>query len=281
MGAALLLGVLLCLRPAMADTADPTLAAARADVLRQLAAEDDDRLAALMGELKAAVAAGRRGSARIIAGKVDPGADLETAADAAARAAPLALASERADAALDGALPSLAPGLGSLPAGPTSGELVGIEDQLRTAAAASIPFVERRHAAEATLAGMRDALAALKADRPAAALDALEYATAARRTVAAWPSPPTVLPFWLDTTGAMLSAVRRIAIATSEGDVAAAERAGRTYRRAAQDARRADTALALAISESGAAIASTPLGRLADVLGEASARRAAVASVLH
>ena len=55
---------------------------------------------------------------------------------------------------------------------------------------------------------------------------------------------------------------------------------GRAYQRAARNARRADTALALAISESGASLASVPLQRLADALESATDRRAAMASAV-
>jgi hypothetical protein len=79
----------------------------------------------------------------------------------------------------------------------------------------------------------------------------------------------------------MLFSARRIAHASLNGDLAAAEQAGRAYRRAARDARQADTALALALSESGAALASTPLARLADALEAVTTRRLAMASVLH
>jgi hypothetical protein len=112
-------------------------------------------------------------------------------------------------------------------------------------------------------------------------LEALRQAAEARARIAAWPDPPPVLPFWLRTTGGMLFSARRIAHASLDEDLAAAEQAGRAYRRAARDARQADTALALALSESGAALASTPLARLADALEAVTTRRLAMASVLH
>jgi hypothetical protein len=280
-GAALLLGLLLAMRPADPAVADPALAAHRLRVLQELATTDDLRLAALTAELQRAVDAGRRGSALIIEGKTPPTGDLQAAADAAARAAGLAMASEQADRAVDGTMLSVAPGgLTVLPAGPRSGELIGIDGQLREAADASAPFVKRRKAAAATLDALGAALASLDADDPDAALRALDRAHSARATVAAWPSPPLVLPYWLRTTGGMLFAARRIAHATLAGDAAAAERAGRAYQRAARNARRADTALALAISESGASLASVPLQRLADALESATDRRAAMASVV-
>lgn len=275
------MGALLSLRPAAADAADPPVAAERLAVLHGLAADDDARLAALIDELEAAIEAGRDGSALIIDGDVAPGPDLQDAAEAAAGTVSLARASERVDARLDATLPAVAPGEQALPPGPASTDLLGIDDQLRAAAEASGPFVERRRAAGETLEALNAALAALEADDARGALEALDRADRARATVADWPSPPAVLPFWLDTTRAMLSAARDIADATLAGDATAAEAAGQAYRRAAADAHRADMALALAISESGASLCAVPLRRLADALRLASDRRVAVASVLQ
>jgi hypothetical protein len=281
-GSALLLGLLLTLRPSGAEAADPALAASRAAVLERLVAADDARLTALAAELQRAIDAGRRGSALIIEGQTPPAGDLEQAAAAAKRAAELAVASERADAAVDGTVLSVPiGGATTIPPGPRAGELVGIDGQLRDAAPASGPFVARRQAAADTLDGLAAALAALRADDPATALEALRQAAEARARIAAWPDPPPVLPFWLRTTGGMLFSARRIAHASLDEDLAAAEQAGRAYRRAARDARQADTALALALSESGAALASTPLARLADALEAVTTRRLAMASVLH
>jgi hypothetical protein len=278
-GAALALGMILAAGPAGAAV-DPGIAASRRASLRAVATVDDHRLADLIAGLQAAVDAGRRGSARIIDGDTPPGQDLQDAAAAARAAVQLALPSSRADVVLDGTMASVQPET-PLPGGPTSAQLIGIDTQLLGAASAAEPFVQRRMAAAETVDALARALAALEGDRPHAALRALERAKAARAIVAAWDNPPTVLPFWLDTTGSMLSAARRIARATMAGDKEAAGRAGRDYQDAALDARRADTALALAISESGASLASTPLARLADALEAATARRAAMASVLQ
>jgi hypothetical protein len=89
-----------------------------------------------------------------------------------------------------------------------------------------------------------------------------------------------VLPLWLETTADMIDAARHIAEATIAQDPIAAARAAAAYRRAAADARRADTALALAIAESGSSLASTPMQRLAEALAAALAQREAVHSVL-
>jgi hypothetical protein len=277
---ALLLGALLTARPAAADAADPPTAANRLVVLRTAADTADLAMAALLRELQRAVDAGRRGSALTVEGDLPPAIDLEAAGDAAARSAALALAVEEATNSLNAILAAVAPSVGSLPDGPRAVALEGIGLQFAAAAQASGPFVERRHAADDMLSALAAALAALDTENATGALAALDRADAARATVAAWPEPPSVLPYWLNTTGAMLGAVRRIARATIENDPGAAAQAARAYRRAADQAHRADTALALAMTESGAALASVPLRGLADALAAVMAQRQTLAAVL-
>jgi hypothetical protein len=276
----LLLGALLTARPAAGDAADPPTAVERLVALRAAAERADLAMAALLRELQRAVDAGRRGSALTVEGDPPPAADLEAAGDAAARSAPLAIKVEQATTSLNAILAAVAPSFGSLPDGPQAVALERIGLQLTAAAQASGPFVERRHAADDTLAALADALAALEIEDATGALAALDRAYAARAKVAAWPEPPSVLPYWLDTTHAMLGAVRRIAQATIEDDPDDAAQAARAYRRAADQAHRADTALALAMTESGAALASVPLRGLADALAAVMAQRETAAAVL-
>jgi hypothetical protein len=277
----LVLCALLAARPGSPDDADPTVAAERLAQLRAVAERADVGLAGVRAELQRAVEEGRRGSALTVEGDQPPASHFEAAAAAATRAADLAMAAARTSASLDAALAAVAPSFGSLPNGPVAVALDGLGLQMTAAARASGPFVDRRHAADGTLAALADALAALDDDDARAALVALDRADSARAKVAAWEEPPSVLPYWLDTTGGMLDAARRIAEATIDGDSAAAARAARAYRRAADQARRADTALALAMSESGAALAAVPLRALADALAAATAQRNAVSSVLQ
>lgn len=277
----LLLGAMLAARPAGADAADPTIAAERLAVLRTAAGRADRDLEALIARLQMAIDAGRRGSALTVEGDRPPAREFAAAADAAATAAVKAIAARRSSSSLDATLAAVAPSFGSLPDGPLAVALERIGLQLNAAGQASGPFVLRRHAADDTLAALADALAALATDDANTALDALDRADAERAAVAAWEQPPSVLPYWLDTTGAMLAAARRIAEATIAGDRVAAARAGRAYQRAAEQAHRADTALALAMTESGAALASAPLRGLAEALSAANAQQEAVASVLR
>jgi hypothetical protein len=277
--AVVMLGGLLAARPAGAAAADPTAEAGRVVTLRAVAADADRSLEELALQLQAAIEAGRTGSALIIDGEQDPGPAFEDAAAAARSAADLALTAASDAAHLQGVMAAVAPPLGQLPAGPGA-DVATIAEQLAATGEVGGPFVERRLAADATLAALGEALEALDRDDPQAALAALEGATESLRTVATWPEPPTVLPFWLRTTGALIKAARAIARATIVQDPAAAAAAARAYQRAAERARRADTALALAISEVGSSLAVTPMRRLADALAAALAQRQAIGAIL-
>ena len=274
-----LLGVVLAARPTGA-AADPPIAAERTARLHLEASEAATSLDALIDELQAAIDAGRRGSALVVDGDASPRADLAEAAagiDAASgEAAPAAAAAAR----VNGTLAAVAPQRGPLPPGPSSTLFPGISAGFTAAAEAADPFVERRQATEQTLDGLADALAALEDDDPRRALTELDRAQAALNTVRDWDEPPTVLPFWLDTTGDLLTAARRIAVASLAGDADAVARAAARYARAADDANRADTALAIAIAESGSSLAATPLQLLADALEAATIQRQALQEII-
>ncbi len=275
----LLLGAMLAARPAGA-AADPTVAAARKAVLRHEATQAATRVDALIDRLQAAVDAGRRGSALVIEGDQSPRADLLKAAAAIDAASDEAALASAAAATVDGTLAAVAPHRGPLPAGPSTTLFPGISAQFTSAAEAADPFVARRQATEQTLDALGAALAALDDDDPRRALTELDRAQDALNTVREWKDPPTVLPFWLDTTGELLTAARRIAAASLAGDADAVARAADRYARAADDAKRADTALAIAIAESGSSLAATPLQRLAEALEAATTQRQALAEIL-
>jgi hypothetical protein len=276
--AVLALGALLTGRPARAAAADPTIEAARVATLEAAAQDADRALGHLISQLEAAIDAGRNGAALIVDGKADPGPAFDRAAMAAGSATSLAVGAAGEMTTLGGVLAAVRPSLGPLPNDPF---VSGIADQLTAAGEVGRPFVERRLAADATLRALGDALVALQDDDPQSAIVALDRADASLEAVKAWPEPPSVLPLWLETTGAMADAARAIATATIDQDPAAAARAARAYERAAQGARHADTALALAISEVGSSLASTPLRRLADALAAAIAQRQAVERFLR
>jgi hypothetical protein len=278
--AIILVGVGLAARPAAATSADPPGEAARQAWLVATADAADAALARLQVEIEAAVDSARRGAASIVSGEDPPGppliegaAVLEAARDEVAQAA---AATARLRGTLACARPDAA-GLAGDGAVPT--EVVSIAVQLRASASAAEPFAERRWAADATLAALSDALAALDGDDPEGALAALDDADAALELVAAWDEPPPSLGYWLATTGELLGAARAIADATLAADPAAAAAAAAAYRAAAATARDADRALALAIAEAGSALAVVPMRRLADALAELIALRADIAAI--
>ncbi|HEY7464569.1 MAG TPA: hypothetical protein VH987_09065 [Candidatus Limnocylindria bacterium] len=278
--AAVALGGLLAARPLAAERADPPLAAERRALLLDAASRVEEALDELIASLQTAIDDGRHGAALVIQGDEPADPLLRSAAEVASTARQQALAVQRAAQQLGGIAASVAPDT-ALPAGVSPNALLGVDAQLEEAATQAPTFVTRRQAASQTIEALGAALAALDEVDVDAALDQLAAARRARSVVAAWPEPPVVLPFWLRTTGAMLDAARDIARAALDGDVQAAEAAGRAYRAAARDARQADTALALVIAESGSGLTATPLARLADALARATRQRAAAASVLE
>ena len=277
-GAVLALGTVLAARPAGAAS-DPTVATERAAALRAEAAEATQRLDTLIAQLQNALDAGRRGSALVVDGDDSPRADLEDAARLLAAASDEAAQAGAAADRVEGMLAAVAPERGPLPAGPSSALLPGIAAQFTSAADAAEPFVARRHASADTLDALAAALSALDDDDPRSALTALERAESSLQAVRDWEDPPTVLPFWLDTTGELVAAARRIAEASLAGNAQAVKRAADRYARAADEARQADTALAIAIAESGSSLAATPLQLLADALEAATAQRQALAEI--
>jgi len=276
--ASLLLGVVLAVRPD--GSSDPTIAAERSAELHQDAAEAASRVDALIDRLQAALDAARRGSALLIDGDQSPRPDLEQAASMVAGASDEATAAVAAASRVAGTLAAVAPEQGPLPAGPSSALLPGISAQLVAAGRAAVTFVERRHATEATLDALSDALASLDDDDPQGALRQLAAAEQQLEALRDWERPPTVLPVWLDTTGELVAAARRIATASLAGDAGAVRRAARRYARAADEAHRADTALAIAIAESGSSLAATPMQLLADALEAATEQRQALDRIL-
>jgi hypothetical protein len=275
----LVLGAVFGLRPAAALTADPALAAAQATTTARHIAHVSDLLQELRSRIQAAIAEGRRGSALTVQVGQAPGPHFDAAENLLAAADPLVPVVRAALAELEGDLtvvgrPDAAPTLTVQP-----GRLAAIGAELSSTGAAADAF-QRLHQATATvLASLADALAALQAHHPAPALLALDSADAAMTEVRAWPGQLVTLPVWVDTTGKLLVAVRRLAAAVRDGDEAAALSAAAAYRSAAVDARRADAALAIAIAEGGNLVSGTAMAAVADVLRETEATLAAVQSL--
>jgi hypothetical protein len=267
----LLLALLFGLRPADPASADPSTAAARAawlDGTARTAQSDLRRLAEL---LEAAVHDARSGGALTVAGDDPPAPPLNAAADRLDGGLQVAHDAELAITILRGTAAAVDPGLELPPSSMNRAALSSIAGQLRAAADAATSFVARRHATDAVLGDLGDALAALDRDQPQAALDSLARAAAPLELVRTWPSPPITLALWLTTTDALLAAVREMADASIADDPAAAEKAAADYAKAAEAARGADVSLALALSEGGAAVTAIPLRRLADGLADITA----------
>jgi len=275
------LGLLLGLRPADAAAADPPLAMARRAAATAAAQEASAALDGVAGVVNAARDAARSGSALIIDGTDPPAPPLLSAAAALEGGAGSATLAVHRVELLRGILAAVVPAAAEPPPALTAAELLSIAGQLRQAAPVATAFVERRHAAEMTLAELGAALAALTRDEPERASEAIGRARAARETVAAWEEPPPELNVWLQTTGDMLTAAQQIADAVRAGDDAAASVAGDAYAAAAQRAGGADRALALSIAEAGSAITLAPLQRLARAADRVQAVHDWVASVLH
>jgi hypothetical protein len=271
-------------RPADPARAEPTLAVARHEELRERAGAAAASLPGLRRELRAALELARRGSARIVAGETQPGPALAAAAERLDAARP---AAERADDAVR-ALLGTAAAVGSTDApgtleDATPAALAGVAEQLRGTTNAADEFSQNRHEAEAVVVAFGEALAAMDRDDPHGAVEAIGRAAGHLEAVAAW-EPEAGLPtlrFWLETMTALLDASRRAAQAAAGGDREAAARAVRDWEAAAEDAHRADVALGIALAEGGNLVAAAPLRRLAAALSEVDAAEGQVASLVH
>lgn len=235
----------------------------------------DAALARLGAELDRARDHARRGTALTVSGEA-PAPELTSAADLIAGASDEAEAARRRLLALAGIAAAVRPAatVPGLSYGGTELELIAA--QLQSSATAATLFVERRHATQAVVDALAAALAALERDDPSAALDSLAQAHAPLALLEAWKERPPLFRYWMMISADLLDAARDIATATLSGDPAAVKTAGERYAKAAEAARGADNALALTLSEEGAAISATPLRRLAAVVDEADDARAAM-----
>lgn len=146
------------------------------------------------------------------------------------------------------------------------GALSSIGAQLEGSAPAADAFWSMHRSTQAALDGIGAALAALEAEKPGTALQAIDRADEALAAVQAWRGNLDTLPIWLATTVQLASSVRALAEAVRDRDLAAARAAEAAYRGAAAQARRADLALAIAVAEGGGAVSASPLAAAADAL---------------
>jgi len=270
-------GLCFGLRSGDPAAADPPVQAARAAWLRASASAADASLADLAVLLEAAVADGRRGAALAVAGTDPPGPPLEAAAARLEQGTDAVDAAQRARDSVAGVVQAVGPTLGVPELAADRAAVLGIATQLRAAAGAATVFVGRRHASEAVLQALSDAIAALARDDPRAALDKVDQARSALDPLTNWSQPPGALVVWLQTTNELIDATAAIAAATVVHDARALAEARARYAEASQAARQADAALAIALAEGGAAATDVPLRRLAELLASVAEVRAALA----
>ena len=272
----LAVGVGFGLRSADPSKADAPLEAARRQGLAVAQARADEALASLGGVLADAIDHARRGSALTVAGDRPPAPELEAAAEVVEDGAGTADAARRAVEALAGTLAAVAPArqVPALPYG--SPDLLLMAVGLRSGINEATLFVERRHATEAVVGALGEAVSALDRDLPAVAIESLEGATAPLALLEAWEERPPLFRYWMKVTRELLDAARGIATATIAGDSVAQRAAAERYARAGEAARGADNALAVSLSEEGAAVSGIQLRRLAEAAGGVADVRAAV-----
>ncbi len=276
----LAIGSALCLRPADPTVAAPDIEAHRKAGLAAAANSTDALLAALVTSLDSALQHARAGAAGTRSGEVPPAAEFEAAAQAVAQASPGADALARALRDLAGMASSVAPGFSVPPSVPAGSDLLIVAAQLRASGDAATEFFERRRATTAVNEALGAAVEALRDDDPHGALDRLTEGDPALALLVAWEQPPETFGFWLATIGELYAAAREIATATIAGDAAAVERAGARYGAAAESARGADNALALALAEGASAVSINAQRRVADLLDGALTTRAAIATLI-
>ncbi len=245
--------------------ANPAAAAAARAMLATAASDARSALAALARSLDRSLSQARTGAALTVAGDAEPGPHLAAAADALTGDDQVVVRAQEALARVAGQLAILRPRATRPTLEIDPGAVGSAAAALRDAVDAANAFRDMRRASQASLVELGAALAALDGSDPSGAIAALGRADQQLAAVQAWPGKLSTLPIWIDTTGRLLAAARRIAVATRDGDPAAAEAAGADYAAAARDAHQADLALSIAVAEGGSGVSAVALGALADV----------------
>jgi hypothetical protein len=240
-------------RSADATEADALRAAWLTDEAVEQAASADAALAAAESQLRDATDEARRGQAAVLGGEADPTLPLEAAGVGfEAAAAPFGQA-DMALAQLGWTLRALDPGTTLPTLAMEATDVAAIGGQWRDAAPTCSILFNLRRQADSSLAALEEALAALEADDPTAALNAVDTAAAYVDFVRGSTDSLATLGFWVDTVDALIGAGRDIALAAQAGDAAALAEAQARYEAAAADAGRADQALTIALGEAAAA----------------------------
>jgi hypothetical protein len=194
----------------------------------------------------------RRGQAAVLEGEDDPTLPLEAAGVGFEAAAGAYGQADRALAQLGWTLRAIDPQATAPTLQMEAADVAAIGGQWRAAAPTCSILANLRQQAEASLEALADALGALDADDPAAALDAVDMAAAYVDLVREFTDSLATLGFWVDTVDALIEAGRDIALAAQAGDSAALAEAQARYEAAAADAGRADQALTIALGEAAA-----------------------------
>ncbi|MEK6191998.1 MAG: hypothetical protein AABM41_06695 [Chloroflexota bacterium] len=266
LASAILLALLFGARSADSRVADPIRVDWLTDETAAQARAADAALEAAETLMREATDEARRGQAAVLGGLEDPGAAMDAAGlGFEAAATPLADA-QAALAGLGWTLRAIdpqesSPQLGLLPA-----DLVAIGAQWRAAALPSTALTDMRREAESTLEALNDGLAALEADDPSAALEAMDRATGHLEQVRDVNAELSTLGYWVDTVGALIDAARGISLAAQAGDAAALAAAQAAYDAAATNAGRADQALTIALGEAATGITGPAAASSADAL---------------
>ncbi len=235
----------------------------------------------LESELGSAIDAGRAGSARVVAGDADPAERLSTAAERTLAAATAANRLEAALVELQRARLALRPDADALSPAPSDGTLLSISGQLSESAEAGAAFADMRRRAEGLSQALVDALDAAAAGRFGEADQLLDAALGVVAEVSEWEDDAPVLATWIDTTDAMIRAMRRLVDAVRADDPGRAADARAAFDTAARDSAEADRSLRIGLGEAGSAQTSVPLGRLARALAELQELSLDVGAVLE
>ena len=272
-----ILGLALLFGPRTADPATG-LAAERLTRERAMVA------VAALDDLRDAIAPGldaaRKAAAAVVSGDEAPGPLLAAAAVQVSNAEDAVLPARRAVTAFAAARGAGRPDAQRPPPPIVAGELSSIATQLRAAGAPADAFADLRTRGT----GLPDLLDEVLAALDHGELDEANRLTARARAdhdaIAAWDTDLVTLPVWIGTTDAMISAVEQILEAIASGDDAAATGAANSLVALADDAATADRALRIALNEGGSGLTAGPLERLAVVLRDLDASRAAAAAIL-
>ncbi len=277
--AVILLLVLLGARSADPDVSDPVRTAWLALVGASQATAADQSLADAEELMLAATDQARQGMSAIVAGNADPAVGLTAAASGFEGAAPSVGDAQTNLTALRWTLQALDPNAAAPQLTIEQADVLAISAQWLAAVPPSAALTDLRRQAEEAVTRLTDAVAALDADDPAAALASLDQAEAALEPIRDQSDQIPALGVWIETVDALITAARDMALAAQAGDPVALAEAQAAYEAAAADAARADQALTIAIGETAAQIVRPASASSAEALRAVTATRDELAAL--